>query len=78
MRPIGPFVLGSGDGGINTDPSTLAIETDDAGDEGVEREVGPLADIETWVEFGADLSDQDIPGDNGLSAELLHAATLGV
>jgi hypothetical protein len=62
----------------NLNATAAAVELDEPVDEGVEREVGPLADAVARVETVADLADDNVSGSNSLSAEQLYAASLRV
>jgi hypothetical protein len=49
--------------------TTAAVEMDETVDQGVEREVAPLANPIAGVKFVAHLADDNVPGSHGLSAE---------
>src|SRR5688572_7733477 len=46
--------------------------------EGEQRVIGADADVEARAHRGAALADQDVAGEHGFTAELLHAETLAV
>src|SRR6187399_3551473 len=46
--------------------------------EGEQRVIGADADVRARAHRGAALADQDVAGENGFSAELLHAETFAV
>jgi hypothetical protein len=62
----------------NADTPAATVEQHDAIDQGVQSEVAPLSYTAAWMEFVADLANQDIASIYGLPAELFHTTTLGV
>src|SRR5207253_982689 len=56
----------------------LVLELHDPVDERVDRVVAAEADVLAGVEHRADLTDDDVPGDDLLAAELLDAAKLRI
>src|SRR5688572_7040435 len=62
----------------DVDAAAVAVELDEAVDQGVEREIVPLADAAAGEEAVADLAHQNVAGPHLLAAETLDAAALTV
>ena len=73
--PAMDLVRASGDR-INVDPAAVAIETDVAIDEGEQGVIPATADVFARLPLGAALADDDGTGENGFTAETLHAEAL--
>ena len=58
--------------------AAVLLEDDLAGSDGEERVVLALADIETWSELGAALTDDDRARLRGFTAVELHSAILRI
>jgi hypothetical protein len=72
-----PFgLVRSGNRGAHVHAAPITVEGDAAVGEREQGVVAADADIEAGVELRAALADDDVTGDDGLAAELLHAETL--
>ena len=63
---------------IDIDAATILIEAHFALDERVDREVTADSHVFAGVPLGTALTENDVTGNNGLTAELLHATALAL
>ncbi len=62
----------------DVDAATATVELDEAIDQSEKRVIAPLADVQTRVENGSHLADENVAGTNRFAAKTLDAATLGI
>jgi hypothetical protein len=65
-------------GNVNVDATTFAVKTDFAVDQCEQGVVVAHSNTGTWMELRPNLTDQDVAGDNGFTAEFLDTTTLRV
>lgn len=64
--------------GVNIHAATVAVKADAALDERVDRVVTTESNVLAGLPLGAALAENDVAGDDVLTTEFLHAATLAV
>src|SRR5690606_8544953 len=77
-RPGSLLLLLSGCDDVDDLAAALGAELDGARLESEQRVVAATADARAGVEVGAALTDEDLAGADGLTAEALHAESLCV